>query len=395
MLIQNASIVFPDRVEANLCVRIRESKVERIGNLQPEIGESLIDATACYLAPGFIELHMHVGYMGLSLDEELVQCSANLPACGTTGYLVTLISALAGDLPECFRVIRRHMKENPAGAKLLGVHLEGPYIAEEARGGFLPNQITTPEKFSIDSILDEGRDLIRTITLSPELPGILPIIAECRRRGIVVGLGHTKGGEAEYVAARQAGASHLTHCYNNRRDFPTTPKGGRGFNLDDLGVADDAVTCELICDGVHVHPVWIKTLFRTKGVERICLITDSFNAGRPMTEGDAFQTTGGQIFHVRDGVGRDAVGGLSGSVLTQDRAVRTFMKFAGADLSQAVCAASLGPARILGIEDQFGSIKAGKNADLMLLDHELRPVLTMVAGRTVHDSQSRGRIWPK
>src|SRR5262249_55738764 len=150
-------------------------------------------------------------------------------------------------------------------------------------------QITLPGQFSLDPILEQGRGLIRLVTLSPELPGVLEVIRRCVERGIVVGLGHTYGDEAVYEAARKAGASHCTHTYNNRRTFPESPLGGRAFNLDDLAVADDEVTCELICDGAHVKPVWVKTIYRTKGCRKLCLITDSFIAGRRGAEGEVFQ----------------------------------------------------------------------------------------------------------
>jgi N-acetylglucosamine-6-phosphate deacetylase len=270
----------------------------------------------------------------------------------------------------------------------LGAHLEGPYIAAEARGGFQPGQITTPREFSLQPVLNEGRDLVRIVSLSPELPGCDEVIRDCVQRGIVVGLCHTLGGEDVYLAARRAGATHITHTYNNRRTFPDSPFGGRAFNLDDLGVVDDEVTCELICDGTHVKPVWIKTIYRTKGPDRICLITDSFSAGRRSAEGETFQTPGGTLVTVRNGVGRDPKGGLAGSVLTQDQAIRMFMQHSGSSLPEAVRCASLNPARVLKVQDQLGSIETGKLADLVVLDEELLPVMTLVAGRVVFDRKS-------
>ena len=160
--------------------------------------------------------------------------------------------------------------------------------------------------------------------------------------------------------------------------------------MDDLAVADDGVTCELICDGAHVKPVWVKTIYRTKGCDKLCLITDSFLAGRRDAEGETFQTAGGQSVTIRDGVGRDAKGGLAGSALTQDQAIRNFIELAGASLPEAVRCASLNPARVLGVADRFGSIAVGKIADLTLLDETLTPRLTLVAGQIVYGRDGLG-----
>lgn len=385
-LITHAQVVLPNAVANAWSVRVADGRILDVApHLPAAPGEEVIDAGGDYLLPGFIDLHMHVGYLGLPWEREFELCTRQLPANGTTRFLPTLISALRGNLPEIFQAVIRAMNSDQPGTKPIGVHLEGPYIAMEARGGFLPEQITIPERFSIEPILDQGRDLVKLITLSPELPGIIPVIRDCVSRGIVVGMGHTVGDEAVYQNARQAGASHCTHTYNNRRTFPDSHLGGRSFNLDDLAVADDDVTCELICDGAHVKPVWVKTIYRTKGCEKLCLITDSFLAGRRSAEGESFQTGGGQVLVVRNGVGRDMNGALSGSVLTQDRAVKNFIRIAGATLPEAVRCASLNPARVLGMDQDFGSIAAGKIADLALLDKDMSVRLTWVGGRLAFD----------
>jgi len=386
ILIHNARIILPDTILVG-SVKLDGDRIGAVGSGIRACDGPALDLQGCYLAPGFIDLHMHVGmaFPERDLEFELEVCGRNLPASGTTRFLPTLISALRGDLPSHFDALRRFLSKNPEGARPLGVHLEGPYISLEARGAFLPSQITTPERFSIQTILECGADLVRIVSLSPELPGAKAVIQDCVRRGIVVGLCHTVAGEEVYRGARQAGATHITHTYNNRRNFPDSPFGGRAFNLDDLGVADDPVTCELICDGVHVKPVWIKTIYRTKGPDRISLITDSFSAGRRSAEGDKFQSPGGQLVTVCDGVGRDAFGGLAGSVLTQDQAVRVFMRHSGCSLPEAIRCVSLNPARVLHVQDQLGSIEEGKIADLVVLDQDLAPLMSFVAGRIVFD----------
>ena len=391
ILIQNARVVIPDRIADGLCLRIDGGRIKEIAaNLRPGADEKVMAADGAYLAPGFIDLHMHVGYLGIPWADEFNLCARQLPANGTTRYLPTLISALKGNLPEIFEAIRDFTKSEPPGAQPFGAHLEGPYVAVEARGGFLPEQITTPERFSIKPILDADGGLIRLLMVSPELPGIIDVIRLCVDRGIVVALGHTFGGETEYVETpERPERPHCTHTYNNRRSFPESPLETEAFNLDDLAVVDDEVTCELICDGTHVKPVWVKTIYRAKGCDKICLITDSFLAGRRSAEGETFQASGGQPLVVRNGVGRDAKGGLAGSVLTQDQAVKNFIRIAGATLPEAVRCASLNPARVLGVQKDFGSIDVGKMADIVLLDEELTPWLTLVGGRKAFEGKAR------
>ncbi len=386
MLIKNADVILADEV-ARQSVAIQGTTITGLGPDLQDAGDEVLDARGFFLSPGFIDLHMHAGYLGPQYDiqGELILCAQNLPKNGTTRWLCTLISALSGDLPGLFDEIRDFQAAGIPGAQPLGVHIEGPYISKHARGGFRPNQITTPSEFSLDPTLDAGAGLVKIVSLAPELPGTDEVIRDCRRRGIVVGMCHTKAGENEYLRARAAGATHITHCYNNRRDFPNSPLGGRGFNLDDLGVADDTMSCELICDGHHVKPVWVKTIYRVKGSNGICLVSDSFLAGGRYAEGQTFRSGDGALIAVRDGVGRDEHGALCGSVITLDRAVKIFIDIAGASLTEAVRCASLNPARVLGLQAEYGSIAVGKVADLVLLDADLVPVVAFVAGRMVFD----------
>lgn len=383
MRISGATVVLPDALATGLIVQINGERIAAVGpDSESLYDDDQLDASGMYLAPGFIDLHMHLGYLApkFSFAEELDFSAEQLPKNGTTRYLPTLISALQGLLPSQFRAVRDFMSSSRRGTHPLGVHLEGPYIAPGAIGGFSPDQITTPERFAMNDILDEGTDLVKIMMVAPELPGALKVIDDLRRRNIVAAVGHTLATEEVYNAARQAGATHCTHTYNNRRTFPESPSGGRSFNLDDLAVADDDVTCELISDGVHVKPVWMKTIYRTKGADKLSLITDSFLCGQRGHEGKQFELSGGKQLTVRGGVGRNDDGGLSGSVSTQDQALRTFLTHAGASLIDGIRSLTLSPAKVIGMDRNFGSIAAGKIADLVILDKHLTPQWTMVGG---------------
>lgn len=384
MRIDGAAVILSDTLASGVSVRTNEDRIAEVGKgLAALEGERSIDATGMFLAPGFIDLHMHLGYFAprLTFNNELALSAEQLPRNGTTRYLPTLISALQGLLPAQFRAVRDFMSSGSRGAQPLGVHMEGPFIAPGAIGGFAPDQITTPEQYSIDGILDEGAGLVKLVMVAPELPGALKVIEDLHSRGIVPALGHTLADEMTYDEARRAGASHCTHTYNNRRTFPESPTGGRAFNLDDLAVADDSVTCELISDGVHVKPVWMKTIYRTKGADKLSLITDSFLCGQRASEGSVYEIQGGKKLTIRGGVGRNDDGGLSGSVTTQDQALRTFLANTGASLIDGVRCLTLSPAKVIGADQHFGSIAPGKTADLVILDRDLVPRWTMVNGQ--------------
>ena len=383
-VICHAKVVLPDEVVDDCAVRVEGDRIAAVGrDMETEPGDRTIDAKGAYLAPGFIDLHMHVGFLGREYPprRELKVCARNLPANGTTRYLATLVGARQEGLCEHVAAVRELLKGQGEGARPLGAHLEGPYIAPGGRGAMSLDQIATPAALPVAALLEEGQDVIRLMTVSPEVDGIVPVIRECVARGVVVGVGHTLAGVEAYEVARQAGATHVCHTYNNRPAFPDAPPGLRGVALDDLAVLDDDVTCEVISDGVHVAPTWLKMLYRAKGPDGICLITDSFMAGRRAVEGETFGVAGGHPITVRGGVGRLPDGCLAGSALTQDRAIRVFMTHTGASVPEAVRSASLVPARVLGLDDQLGSIAVGKIADLVLLDSDWQPIMTWTAGR--------------
>jgi N-acetylglucosamine-6-phosphate deacetylase len=219
---------------------------------------------------------------------------------------------------------------------------------------------------------------IKVITLAPEVSENKELITYAIRQGATVALGHSAASYDEVLAAVQLGLGHSAHTFNGMEGLRHREPGTVGAVL-----ICDEITAEVIADNIHVHPAVIKLLGRAKGVERTVLITDAIRAaGMP----DGTYDLGGQRVTVKEGVARIATGSLAGSTLTMDRAVRNAMADTGLSLAETLPMASYNPARVIGMERKKGSLEPGKDADIILLDDELRVVLTMVGGKVVHQA---------
>ena len=274
---------------------------------------------------------------------------------------------------RAIREVRRYMErqdEQEPAARVLGIHLEGPWISREFKGAQNERFIVPPTAESVATILAEGNGAVKIVTLAPELPGAERAMQTLRGQGICISIGHTGAGYEQALRAVELGATHVTHCFN----------GMTGLHHRQPGVAGAALLCdqlfaELIADGVHVHPDVMRLLIRVKGRERVMLITDSMSA----TElSDGTYALGGQEVYVRDGRASLQDGTLAGSTLTLDRAVRNVVHLCGVALHDAVYMASAVPAQAIGLGDRKGQIRPGYDADFTILDAKLRPVQVMV-----------------
>jgi N-acetylglucosamine-6-phosphate deacetylase len=321
--------------------------------------------------PGFLDLHINglVGVDFLSTDEDgYARASGALAQTGVTGYLPTFITSPVADYGAALAVAARAEAAGSAhGARVLGVHLEGPYLSPAWPGAHDPEQLRRPDIEEALALCDAGP--VRMVTLAPELDGALDLVAALAARGIVVSCGHSDADAATAYAAFDRGARAVTHLYNaHRRWAPRDP------GLGGAALVRPGVTVQAIVDHVHLAPEAAYAAFLTaRG--RFALVTDAMEAAG---QGDGTYRLGRREVAVHDGRAELSDGLLAGSVLTMDAAVRNLVG-CGASLADAVHAATVAPARLLGRSD-LGLLRPGAAADITVLDDELHVVRTLVAG---------------
>jgi N-acetylglucosamine-6-phosphate deacetylase len=342
-----------------------------------DLTENFADAI---LAPGFVDIHMHGG-AGLDVmrasPAELPHLNKFLTTHGVTGYFPTTVAA---PLDETCAALERLAEAIASGsgnghsvqARPLGIHLEGPFLSHKRRGVHPPEYLVEPTLEIFERLWQAARGQVRMMTIAPELPGALDVIAEAARRKVCVSIGHS---DAQLEAARagvRAGARHATHTFNAMR-----PLDHRDPGILAEVLTDSQLTADIIADGIHVAPEVVKLFLHAKGVERSVLITDATAAaGMP----DGTYQLGPIEVEVKDG--RCTMDGkLAGSVLTRDRAVHNVTRFAGWSLQNAVRAATLNPSRAAGLAQGCGVITPESEANLVVLSPSGEVRQTFVRGR--------------
>jgi len=340
------------------------------------------DVAGAILAPGFVDIHMHGG-AGLDVmrasPAELPHLNKFLTTHGVTGYFPTTVAAPLDQtcaalerLADAVAVATISNNGNAVQARPLGIHLEGPFLSHKRRGVHPPEYLVAPTLAIFERLWQAARGQVRMMTIAPELPGALEVIAEAARRKVCVSIGHSN---AELDAARagvRAGARHATHTFNAMR-----PLDHRDPGILAEVLTDGQLTADIIADGIHVAPEVVQLFLKAKGIERSVLITDA-TAAAGMPDG-AYQLGPIQV-EVKDG--RCTMDGkLAGSVLTMDRAVRNVMQCAGWSLQDAVRAATLNPARATGLP-QHGKLVPGAEANLVVLSPNGEVRKTIVRGRS-------------
>jgi N-acetylglucosamine-6-phosphate deacetylase len=343
----------------------------------PAAGGPRLELGRRILAPGFVDLHVHGGGGGDLLAggaADIARAVAFHARHGTTALVATTVSASPGALLAAVRRLAAAGERPAPGARLLGVHLEGPYLAPRRRGAHELRHLRPPDPAELERLLEAGGGAVRMVTLAPELPGAAAAMAAIARSGAVPALGHSEASFDTAQAAIAAGARHAVHLFN-----AMGPLHHRTPGLAGAALAAPEVTCELIADGRHLHPAVLALAARLKGPAGAALVTDAIPAaGLP----DGRHRLGGLEIDVRDGTARVAgAGTLAGSTLTMDRAVRGAVEEAGIPLDDALRMASSTPAAVLGLEHRLGRLAAGREADLVVLDERLGVTATMIAGR--------------
>ncbi|WP_322762447.1 N-acetylglucosamine-6-phosphate deacetylase [Frankia sp. Cr2] len=361
-------------------VEVEGGRITAVGSGGPPgraglAGRTVTDLDGAWLLPGFIDLHVHGGG-GHDVATSAAAMAAAVAfhrAHGTTGTLVSLVTAPVEDLAEQLSWVADLVERGPcADGHVLGAHLEGPFLAPARCGAQAPEHLLGPDRAVFARLVRAARGTLRAITVAPELPGAAEIIADAVDGGIVAAIGHTDATYDQAVAAFAAGATLTTHLFNAMPPLHHRAPGPVGAALD----ADAAVACELINDGVHVHPSITRMVARDP--RRLVLVTDAIDAAGA---GDGDYILGGQAVRVRDGQARLARSGvLAGSTLTMDDALRRAVVDAGIPIEVAAAAAATNPARVLGLSATCGAIAVGLAADLVVLDVDLHLARVMAGG---------------
>ena len=357
-------------------------------------GATVLDARGGYVAPGFVDVHVHGGagadFMDATPDAVRTVCRFHA-AGGTTGLLATTAAAPTDELLRAMDVIADVQREGTGGAAILGVHLEGPYFAPTKHGCHLPRQVRIPRPEEYLRLLDAHPGLVRWVTLAPEIDGALELIAALRERGgpsggwaIVAAAGHTEATELQIREAIGVGLCHATHLYCA---MSTITKRGpeRIPGLVETALASDDLTTEVIADGHHLAPALLRIAARAKGPERLLLVTDAMR-GAGMPDGTyTFGPLNGSLAIVEGGVARTPDNtGFASSTVRANVLVRTMVDLAGCSLPDALRMASATPAAALGLAARKGRLAPGYDADLVILDETLEVQAAVVAGNVVY-----------
>ncbi len=369
---------------ANPLLIVEDGKIAEVSSRSDQaipMNCAFMDLGDASLAPGFLDIHMHGG-AGVDLmratPSDLPRLGKFLTAHGVTGYFPTTVAApldstcaALGRLADAIEAASG-TDGDPSQARPLGIHLEGPFLSHKRRGVHPPENLLEPTIAIFDRLWQAARGHVRVLTIAPEIPGAMEVISEAARRGVCVSIGHSDAEMPVATRAVAAGARHATHTFNAMRPLDHREPGILGEVL-----SNDQLTADIICDGIHLAPAVVKLFLRAKGTERAVLITDAISAtGMP----DGHYQLGPIEVDVKDGKCTSG-GSLAGSVLTMDRAVRNVTQFAKWSQRDAVRAATLNPARAVGLSENYGTLTPGARADFTILSPAGEVIKTIVGGR--------------
>lgn len=339
----------------------------------PRDGE-VLDFPGATLGPAFFDVHIH-GAAGHDVMDAAPQFPETmgrfLASRGTGAYLATTVTAPLDRTLKAVSALAKVVEEGPVigQARPIGIHLEGPFLSHAKRGVQPAEHLLAPDIATFDRLYDSAEGHVRLMTLAPELPGAAELTAHARARGVRVSVGHSNATAAETRASIAAGASSATHTFNAMRPLDHREPGILGVVL-----TEKALFSELICDGIHTAPEMVRLWWQTKGADRAILVTDAMSAaGMP----DGEYMLGGFPVQVSDGRAT-ARGVLAGSILTLDRALENFVRFAGAGVDQGLRLLTANPAAMLGIAD--GALTAGAYANLVAVSADGRLLASFVNG---------------
>lgn len=356
-----------------------QEKIEKIGGCVKGAEAIELPEDAIVL-PGFIDEHIHGAGGSDAMDgtlKDLAVIADTLAQEGTTAFLATTMTQSKENILKAMRAVKEYRAANgEKGARIAGVHLEGPFISAKHKGAQPLEYVAPPDEQIFDEYNEASGNCIKIVTLAPEEKGALGFIRYLSKKGVVVSIGHSGATCAEVRAAIEAGATNVTHTYNAQ-----SPLHHREIGVAGSALLYDELYCELICDTIHVSVPAMQLLAKNKRADKLALITDAMRA---KGIADGVSELGGQTVIVKNGEARLQDGTLAGSVLRMNRALQNMVQKVGVPFTQAVDYCTINPARALKIDGETGSIAVGKRADFAVLDKEYNVILTVRDGKEIY-----------
>jgi N-acetylglucosamine-6-phosphate deacetylase len=386
-VIHASRILTPEEEISDGVIVVEGSRIAALGHrdeMRLPAGATDFVAAGMTVVPGFVDIHIH-GAGGHDVMEgtarALDRITSTAARSGTTSMVATTVTAPIEDTIKSLEGIARYIRSHEQSeafsenaklaAEIVGIHLEGPFISKARRGVHPSDALAKPSVETLEKLLKAADGLVRIVTIAPELPGAMDLIAAAVAAKLVVAMGHTDADYDQARAAIHAGARHAVHMYNAMRPFTHRDPGIVGAIL-----TDPEVTAEIIADLVHVAGPAIQVLIGSKGFDTVLAVSDGIAAtGMP----DGNYRLGNFEVSVKDGVARNSEGKLAGSTLTLDRALRNLVAL-GVPFTDAVRMATVLPARRLGLAGKKGIIAVGADADLVALTADLRVAAVMTRG---------------
>ena len=398
LLLKNASVILANGVQRG-GVLIRDGRIAMVfSDQQTPAGLSAnetIDLAGAYLAPGMIDIHIH-GSAGVDVQatdsDGLTRLSEFLLAEGVTGYFATFVPTDDRGYREAIAAISSYIEQQNeadrsnnthAAARILGIHFEGPYVSEHRCGALRPERFKTydGDVRSLEQFVGGVARIPRLMTLAPETPDGLNLTSELTRNGVRVFIGHSQADPATLDLAFEAGARHITHFPNALDPLHHRKPGAVAW-----GLLRDDVTVDCIADFHHVHPLMVRLIYQSKGADRMALISDAI---MPAGLGDGEFSVWGEGITVRNGrtalARQPGESTIAGSVITMRQALKNAVSV-GVPVHEAARMASVVPARVAGVESEYGSIKEGLCADLIAFDDEFTVHFAVMRGASAYNS---------
>ena len=389
--IVNARLITTSGIIPEGTLLVRDGIIAAVGESRVDTRSvTTIDAAGKYVAPGFIDLHVHGGggydFMD-STETAFLKIAETHAKYGTTAMLPTTLTSTKDELLQTLAVYEEANRKNKRGAQFLGMHLEGPYFAMAQRGAQDPQYIRNPDPDEYMDILSRF-SCIRRWSAAPELDGAIEFGQYIKSKGILPAIAHTDAIYEDVIKAFENGYTLATHLYSGmsgvtrRNAFRYAGVIESAFIIDDMDV-------EIIADGIHLPAPLLRLVYKIKGTDRTALITDAMRAaGTGVSESVLGNIHSGLKVIVEDGVAKlPDRSSFAGSIATADRLVRTMISMADVSLTDAIKMITVTPARILGISDHKGSLSVGKDADIVLFDNDITISMTIIKGEIIYQKQ--------